>query len=84
MGLIQGLLPAVVADAFPRQLWGTAFAAYDVAVGIATLIAGIGAGALWVVGGAAAVTFSAEALLATVVALVLLLRPAPKPVGASC
>jgi MFS family permease len=83
MGLIQGLLSAVVADASPRQLRGTAFAAYDFAVGIATLIAGIGAGALWVVGGAAA-TFSAAALLATVAALVLFLRPAPKPVGASC
>ena len=80
-GLIQGLLSAVVADAFPRQLWGTVFAIYDVAVGITTLIAGIGAGALWVAGGAAAI-FSAAALLASVAALVLFLRPAPKLVGA--
>lgn len=71
-----------VADASPRQLRGTAFAIYDIGVGIATLIAGIGAGALWVAGGAAA-TFSAAALLATVAALVLFLRPAPKLVGAS-
>ena len=81
MGLIQELLSAVVADASPRQLRGTAFAIYDVAVGIATLIAGIGAGALWVAGGAAA-TFSAAALLATVAALALFLWPAPKLVGA--
>jgi MFS family permease len=80
MGVIQGLLSAVVADASPRQLRGTAFAVYDVAVGIATLVAGIGAGALWVAGGASA-TFSAAALLATVAAFVLFLRPAPKPVG---
>jgi len=82
MGLIQGLLSAVVADASPPRLRGTAFAIYDVAVGIATLIAGIGAGALWVAGGAAA-TFSAAALLASVAALVLFLRPAPKLVGAA-
>jgi MFS family permease len=81
MGLIQGLLSAVVADASPRQLRGAAFAIYNIGVGIATLIAGIGAGALWVAGGAAA-TFSAAALLATVAALVLFLRPAPKLVGA--
>ena len=67
--------------ASPRQLWGTVFAIYDVAVGITTLIAGIGAGALWVAGGAAAI-FSAAALLASVAALVLFLRPAPKLVGA--
>ena len=82
MGLIQGLLSAVVADASPRPLRGTAFAIYDAGVGIATLIAGVGAGAIWVVGGAAA-TFSAAALLASVAALVLFLRPAPKLVGAS-
>jgi MFS family permease len=82
MGLIQGLLSAVVADASPPRLRGTAFAIYDVAVGIATLIAGIGAGALWVAGGAAG-TFSAAALLASVAALILFLRPAPKFVGAA-
>jgi hypothetical protein len=59
MGLIRGLLSAVTVDASPSQLRGQAFAIYDVAVGIATLIAGIGAGALWVAGGAAA-TFSAR------------------------
>jgi hypothetical protein len=57
------------------------FAIYDVAIGITTLIAGIGARALWVAGGAAAI-FSAAALLASVAALVLVLRPAPKLVGA--
>jgi MFS family permease len=82
MGLIQGLPSAVVADASPPRLRGTAFAIYDVAVGIATLIAGIGAGALWVAGGAAA-TFSAAALLASVAALILFLRPALKLVGAA-
>ena len=80
MGLIQGLLSAVVADASPRQLRGTAFAIYDVAVGIATLVAGIGAGALWLAGGPAA-TFSAAASIAIAAALVLLLRPEPRPAG---
>lgn len=46
MGLIQGLLSAVVADAALSELRGTGFAIYDVAVGSATLISGIGAGAL--------------------------------------
>ena len=78
MGLIQGLLSAVVADASPRQIRGTAFAIYDVGVGIATLVAGIGAGALWLAGGPAA-TFSAAASLAIVAAFVLLLRPVPRP-----
>ena len=78
MGLIQGLLSAVVADASPRQIRGTAFAIYDVGVGIATLVAGIGAGALWLAGGPAA-TFSAAASLAIAAAFVLLLRPVPNP-----
>ena len=78
LGLIQGLLSAVVADASPRQLRGTAFAIYDVAVGIATLVAGIGAGALWLAGGPAA-TFSVAASLAIAAAFVLLLRPVPRP-----
>ena len=65
-------LSAVVGDAPPRQIRGTAFAIYDVAVGIATLAAGIGAGALWLAGGPAA-------SLAIVAALVLLLRPVPRP-----
>jgi len=80
MGLIQGLLSAVVAAASPRQIRGTAFAIYDVAVGIATLVAGIDAGALWLAGGPAA-TFSAAASLAIAAALVLLLRPVPKLSG---
>ena len=80
MGLIQGLLSALVADASPRQVRGTAFAIYDVAVGIATLVAGIGAGALWLAGGPAA-TFSVAASLAIAAALVLLLRPVPKLSG---
>jgi hypothetical protein len=48
-----------------------------VAVGIATLVAGIGAGALWLAGGPSA-TFSAAATLAIAAAFVLLLRPVPK------
>jgi MFS family permease len=80
MGRIQGLLSAVVADASPRQIRGTAFAIYDVAVGIATLVSGIGAGALWQAGGPVA-TFSAAAPFAIVCGFVLLLRPVPKLSG---
>ena len=76
MGLIQGLLSAVVADASPSELRGTGFAIYDVAVGATTLLSGIGAGALWAVGGATA-TFGAAALFAFAAGFALLLRPAP-------
>ena len=74
MGLIQGLLSALVADASPRQVRGTAFAIYDVAVGIATLVAGIGAGG-------PVATFSVAASLAIAAAFVLLLRPVPNLSG---
>jgi MFS family permease len=77
MGLIQGLLSAVIADASPRELRGTAFAVYDAAIGGATLASGVGAGALWLAGGPAA-TFGAAAMLAAAAGLVLLFRPAPQ------
>jgi MFS family permease len=76
MGLIQGLLSALVADAAPSELRGTGFAILDVAVGGATLLSGVSAGALWLLGGAAA-TFGAAAAFAFAAGLALLLRPAP-------
>ncbi|MFO1035162.1 MAG: MFS transporter [Hyphomicrobiales bacterium] len=47
MGLTQGLLAKLVADTAPPDLRGTCFGYFNIACGVATLIAGLGAGALW-------------------------------------
>jgi MFS family permease len=47
MGLTQGLLSAMVADTAPAELRGTAFGLFNLAGGIAVLLASIGAGVLW-------------------------------------
>ena len=50
LGVTQGLLGAIIADAAPYHLRGTAFAIYDVAIGVATFVASTGAGILWMSG----------------------------------
>jgi MFS family permease len=47
MGLTQGLLAAMVADAAPAHLRGTAFGVFNLASGAAMLLASALAGALW-------------------------------------
>ncbi|MGE0623488.1 MAG: MFS transporter [Pseudomonadales bacterium] len=47
MGMTQGLLAALVADAAPAALRGSAFGIFHLATGIATLLASVIAGALW-------------------------------------
>jgi MFS family permease len=47
MGLTQGLLASLVADTAPSDLRGTAFGAFNLVTGVATLLASIVAGALW-------------------------------------
>lgn len=74
MGVTQGLLSAAVADAAPEHLRGTAFGIYDLAIGLTTLCASAGAGALWALGGPALV-FGAGGSLAAVAVMLLLLRP---------
>jgi MFS family permease len=70
MGLTQGLLSAMVADAAPATHRGSAFGAYNAATSIAVLIASTLAGILWD-GFGAPVTFFAGAAISTV-ALVLI------------
>jgi MFS family permease len=65
MGLTQGLLSAMVADNAPANLRGTAFGLFNLAGGIAVLVASIGAGALWDRYGPAA-TFTAGAVVTAV------------------
>jgi MFS family permease len=47
MALTQGLFSAMIADVAPPTLRGTAFGVYNLAGGIALLVASLGAGALW-------------------------------------
>ncbi|WIG53853.1 MAG: putative MFS-type transporter [Afipia sp.] len=71
MGLTQGLLATLVADTAPAELRGTAFGVFNLASGIAMLIASVVAGALWDIYGPVA-TFLAGAAL-TAMALIGLL-----------
>ncbi len=79
MGLSQGLLATLVADAAPAERRGTAFGLFHLATGVAALLASLLAGGLWQLFGAAA-TFAAGAALALASALLLAL--APRPVSA--
>jgi MFS family permease len=47
MGLTQGLLATLVADTAPEDLRGTAFGIFNLAGGVALLLASVIAGALW-------------------------------------
>jgi MFS family permease len=65
MGLTQGLLAAMVADTAPQNLRGTAFGIFNMASGIAILVASLIAGWLWDLFGPPA-TFLAGAAFAAV------------------
>jgi MFS family permease len=73
MGFTQGLLAALVADAAPPELRGTAFGVYNLLSGVALLLASIIAGALWdtvgpagtFLAGAALTALASAALVAT-------------------
>lgn len=63
MGATQGLLSALVADAAPADLRGTAFGVFNLASGVALLAASVIAGSLWSLFGPA-MTFYAGAAFA--------------------
>jgi MFS family permease len=63
MGMTQGLLAAMVADTAPADLRGTAFGLFNLASGLAMLVASVLAGLLWDRIGPSA-TFYAGAALA--------------------
>ncbi len=67
MAFTQGLLSKLVADAAPADLRGTAFGLFNLASGVALLLANLIAGALWSTLGAQA-TFGAGAAFAAVAA----------------
>lgn len=78
LGMTQGLLATMVADTAPAHLRGTAFGLFNLASGIAMLIASVLAGLLWVEFGAA-VTFYAGAIFSAAALIMLVLRKAPSP-----
>jgi len=75
MAATQGLLAAMVADAAPATLRGTAFGLFNLASGVAMLAASVIAGILWDTLGAA-VTFQAGAAFSLLAIALLFLRRA--------
>lgn len=71
MALTQGLMAKLVADRAPVELRGSAFGLFNLASGIAMLVASVLAGLLWDMAGPR-VTFLAGAGLATIAAIALL------------
>lgn len=71
MSATQGLLSALVSDAAPADLRGTAFGVFNLASGVALLAASVIAGGLWTVVGPA-MTFYAGAAFSAVALLGLL------------
>ncbi len=70
MGMTQGLLAALVADAAPANLRGTAYGLFNLVSGLALLVASVVAGGLWDAFGSRA-TFLAGAGFAIVALLAL-------------
>ncbi|PRY72179.1 MFS transporter [Marivita geojedonensis] len=68
MGLTQGLLAALVAEAVPAELRGTAFGMFNLITGGALLLASLVAGGLWHAFGSQA-TFMAGSAFALLAAL---------------
>ena len=73
MGLTEGIFTAMVADAAPAQLRGTAFGVFSFLRGLLLLLASVIAGLLWDRAGPAA-TFTAAAVLAAFSMLLLLVQ----------
>lgn len=76
MALTQGLLAKLVADTAPPGVRGSAFGAFNLASGVALLIASILAGVLWEVADAQA-TFVAGALLGAGAAVLVMMVSRP-------
>ena len=74
MGMTQGLLATMVAEAAPAGLRGTAFGVFNLVAGVAMLAASVVAGLLWDTAGAPA-TFLAGALFSALAAAAILVGP---------
>lgn len=76
MGMTQGLLATMVADTAPADLRGTAYGFFNLASGVAMLLASVVAGWLWDAYGAST-TFVGSAVFAALALIGLLIRRAP-------
>lgn len=80
LGLTQGVLAAMVADAAPVELRGTAFGVFHCATGLALLAAGLLAGGLWeLFGPMAPFQVGFGLALAATIALAAVVRHGPAP-----
>jgi MFS family permease len=78
LGLTQGILSALVADAAPADQRGAAFGVFNLVSGVALLAASLAAGALWDAYGPRAPFFAGAAVaLAALAALAVVARAAP-------
>ncbi|MEK6244215.1 MAG: MFS transporter [Pseudomonadota bacterium] len=74
MGLTQGVLATMVAATAPAHLRGTAFGIFNLACGVAMLIASVLAGLLWDTVGSAATFYAGAAFSVTALILMGLVR----------
>jgi MFS family permease len=81
MGLTQGLLSALVADAAPDELRGTAFGMFNLVSGIAMLVASVVAGALWDIAGPAGTFLAGAAFTAIALAALPFVRWRARRIG---
>ena len=79
MGLTQGILATLVADAAPAELRGTAFGVFNLVTGVSLLIASALAGALWEGIGPQATFLAGAGLAAATAAGLLAMRRAKRP-----
>lgn len=79
LGMTQGLLSALVADAAPVNLRASAFGVFNFASGVALLLASVLAGLLWARVGPAATFLAGAALTVLGLALLPATRPADVP-----
>jgi MFS family permease len=74
MGLTQGLLSAMVADAAPSEIRGTAFGVFHMIAGIMLLAASLIAGLLWDKVGPSATFYAGIAFTAAALAGLMAVR----------
>ncbi|WP_041785508.1 MFS transporter [Rhodospirillum centenum] len=76
LGLTQGILAALVADAAPADRRGTAFGVFNLVTGLSLLLASLGAGVLWTAAGPATTFATAGGVTCGAILLTLLTRRA--------
>lgn len=75
MGISQGLMATMIADAAPADLRGTAYGFFNLASGLAMFLASVAAGGLWDRFGAAYTFYAGAAFCALTLILLLSARP---------